>query len=791
MAELSLIAGMNYLGQEKKQIKKNAKAKKTNNDIIMDDYKQSPYHSNASSKTAKQYNDMYKKNTDTSKYMTNAYYVDEDDDVMGAGTNYAGDIESSFLNQFELPTAKNQKIRASNEGREGKNSMGCLVNKWANFSGEGDDMTLGVIDKNAEEFKHNNMHQFNRMRDFADPDYEDNRPLELFTGHSETYVPKREMAPLFKPVKNAVAQDSGLTTLMEERMGDTMGIKRNGDKPFEPKQNAPVLSLDENEEFNAGMGRDTTRIMPRGIDELRRADNQQVTYTEPMMHGKKGNKRPVMPKYEKRKATLLEENRAVYATGGRQAQTSRDDIVMKGRNNRKVTSSVVNPKGGNYKAYDPRFEGQVKHSDKSIYKGQIGGCSGPTQRTQINEKSIILNDTQRMHTHYSVQGNAAGNTRGANISKDEKVRGKHVLENKPNGHAHRGSMGNAAVNFNEKFNGKQILENKPNGHAHRGSMGNAAIDFNMKFNGKQILERGPDGHAHKGSSGHATVNFNEHYHDTIKQQTVAVERPTYINGYTAHKTGMMDPVRRTIKQQTLDTNNGYVAGYNAQNTGMMDPVRRTIKQQTLDTNNGYVAGYNAQNTGMMDPVRRTIKQGTVHNNYQGPLGQHLNQGYLNDTTTAPTTIKETTELHDFIYNPGSSTMNTNNPIDATNITVPFATKQLTLQQNYMGGAGNDNMAMDQSQFYNGNYIEKDLLLSDRAPTTANVNAIPTIASMGQIELPDYQSYDYVGIANNPGNMYNPNANVLTRDYRTYGDNIGQYGVLDKNPYVNTDYFGYK
>ena len=748
-----LLAGMNYIGNSKK-------SRKVNEDIIMDDYKQSPYHSNACKKMSKEYNNMYKKNTDSAKYMTSSDYVDDEGDIMGAGTNYAGDIESSFLDQFELPTAKNQKIRASNEGKEGRNSMSCIVNKWANFEGEGDDMTLGVVDKDSKEFFHNNMHQFNRMRDFADPDYEDNRPLEMFTGYSENYIPKREMAPLFKPVKNNVIQDSALTTLEEERMQDVIGIRRNGDKPFEPKQNAPILSLDETQEFGFG-GRDTTRIEPYNGGNLRRVDKQQVSYTEPMMHGKKGSKRPIMPHYEKRKTTLIEENRENFANGGRQGLKAREQIDLQRKNNRKNSSSVINPKGGNYRAFDPRTQGQVKHSEKSIYKGQIGAGSMPTKRAQINEKSIHINDTQRMHTNHEFKGTATGTQRSANLSKNEKIRGKHNLERAPDGHAQRGNQGHASTNYNEKIHGKQFLERAPDGQIQRGNQG--------QYNG----------------------NYKEPVRTTVKQTTL---NPVYgyLAGHDAVKTGLMDDVRKTVKQGTVVIpEQGFIAGHHANQTQLMDDARRTVKQGTLYDHDGYMSGINAQQTQLMDDVRRTIKQGTVQNNYQGPLGQHLNQGYLNDKVTAPTTIKETTEMHNFMYNPGTSTLNVNNPVDATNITVPFATKQFTLQQDYMGHAGNDNMAMDQSQFYNGHMAEKDLLAIGRAPTMANVSAIPTAIAMGQIEIPDYQSYDYVGLANNPGNMYNPDITVMERNMPYYGDNIGQYGTLDSNPYVNTDYYGYK
>jgi hypothetical protein len=796
MAELSLIAGMNYLGKEKKKQKVVSKNKKTNDQIILDSYKQSPYHSNTSKKMGKEFDNMYAKNMDSTKYMIPSYYVPEDDTlVLGAGTEELGSVEDSFLDQFELQKSKSGKVKASNERGEGYDTLNCLTAKWANFKEDGDDMTLGVIDKDAEEFKHNNMHAFNRMRDFAEPDYEDNRPLEAFTGYSENYVPKREMKPLFKPTKNSFVGNTGpaeLIALEEERMYETVGLKKNGEKLMEPKQNAPVLGLTEEDEFYQG-GYDSTRIMPKTSNELRRADNQQVSYEAPMIHGKKGSKRPTMPRFEKRRANLVEDNRENFHSGGLRAQRNNDNIEMKDTG-RSVSQAIIGPKAGINTVYNPKTQGKIKQSQKITIKGQVGQASMMGKRATQDINSMQVHDTQRMYTNVEYQGGGQGRQRGAIISKDENIRGKQTLERMNDGHASRGnagtksynydekingkqylgkvqdghaSRGNAGTksyNYDEKINGKQTLERKSDGHASRGNAGTKSYNYDEKINGKQTLERMNDGHASRGSAGNRAFNPNDRARNTIKQSTVSLDRSTFVSGPTTHISELQDKVRTTI------------------NEGLVGLERST-----------FVSGPTTHISELQDKVRNTQKQMHVQQTYSAPLGQSLNQGYITDQVTAPITHRQQNVTINHVGNAGSSAINTNNPVDSNVFFAPTTLKQLHTQE-YIGNAGNNYESADQQQYYNARYnINKDQLVQGRAPTMANVNAIPTAENMGQMMFPDQQidNYNYVGLPSQQGNSYQPNIHVEQRIMPYHSDNIGQYNTLEQNPYVNTDYYGYK
>ena len=84
-------------------------------------------------------------------------------------------------------------------------------------------------------------------------------------------------------------------------------------------------------------------------------------------------------------------------------------------------------------------------------------------------------------------------------------------------------------------------------------------------------------------------------------------------------------------------------------------------------------------------------------------------------------------------------------------------------------------------------------MTGRVPTTANVNVIPTIDGLGNIIMPDetLTDYSYIPIPKQRGNDFNPNVNVTQRNMAYHGDQIGNYGVLNDNPYAIDSYYGYK
>lgn len=729
MAELALIAGMNYFGNNKnnKNNKNNNSIKtptsnnnKTNDQIILDDYKNTAYHTSTVNKTQKEYKakvDKRSKEVDLNKYMIPSFHIT--DDVIGAGMDDNDDVETSFLDQFELQRASNKSVKAKNE------DMNCLATKWSTFE-EGDDMTLGVIPVSDERFKHNNMEAFNHMRDSVATDYEDTRPIELFTGYSENYVPKRELKPLFEPVKNSTIGNQ-MTSVYEERIQDTVGITRNGDKLFESRQVGPGLNLDEEMDTMGGV-RDTTRIMPLVGNDLRRADNPQISYEAPVIPGKKGSKRPVAAKFERRHEDDFEIDRVQYASGGLSAQRNNDNYTNRATD-KNISKPVVGAKGGITSVYDPRREGKIKESVKKTYEGVIGHASAPNKRNTENINTYRVDDTQRMYTNQEYFGNIQSGHKSAILSKNEQMKAKQVLPVQPSGAPNR-NTGQIAFNSKQIIQSKQQLEAFQNGHASRGTVGGIAFDP------------------------------NDRARDTLRQTTSQINRSTFINGgWTANRTQLQDDARTTMTQNMV-----------------------AIPRST------FIGGYDANTTALQDDVRVTVKQDMVQKPTLGHGGLHTNQGYTLDKSTAPITLRQLVNYNNYRGGAGSTSINTNNPVDTNIYYAPTTLKQLHNIQDYKGGVGFAYAPDNRMQYDNATInSNRDAVTQGRAPTRANVSAIPTTDNMGYTSFQEENNYVYVNPPKQRGNDFNPNMNVFERTMPYHNDNIILENTLDTNPY-NQDYY---
>jgi len=845
MAELALIAGMNYFGNEPKKIKISSN-KKTNDQIIMDDHRKTPYHTESVNRTNKEYKELHQQrrnSMDSGKYMIPSYYVHEDGDMELGMENERvnnGDVENeqSFLDQFELQKVSNKKIKAKNES-----GMSCLTSKWSTFEDGGDDMTLGVIPKDDAKFKHNNMEAFNRMRDMADPDYEDNRPLEMFTGYSETYKSKKEMGPLFKPTKNSTVGhgSSALSSMTEERFQDVIGIRRNGDKPFESRQVGPGLNLDEDQD-NMGGFRDSTRIMPIVGDALRRADNPKISYEPPIIQGKKGTKRPVMAKFERRREDQFETDRDMYASGGIKGQRN-NDVINLNISNRTFSEPVIGPKGGNYSTFDPKRQGKIKESTKKVYDGQVGVASGTGKKIQQNLKSIHINEQQRQYTNYEYQGATQGKQRGAVIDTKTQVKGKQLLASQQRSAPNR-SQGQVAFNSQQQIKGKQQLAEQQRSAPNR-AQGQITFDPHQQIKGKQQLanqQRSAPNRAQgqvafnsqqqvKGKQqlaeqqrsapnrAQGQITFDPHQQVKGKQQLANQQRsaPNRAQGqitFDPHQqvkgkqqlanqqrsapnraqgqitVNPHDTAKQTLKQGTvqMDRSTFIHGGKTKHKSELQDDVRTTMNQDLVYMpRSTFVGGHDANYTGLQDDVRNTMKQDIVQYSTIGGATVHTNQGYILDKSEAPITLKQLTNYNNHIAAAGSNAINTNNPVDTNIYYAPTTLKQRNNVDNYMGGANNSYQTADQSAMYNARLNEnKDTVLQGREPTRGGVSAIPTADNMGFMSVPDNHSYEYVPPANQHGLQYDPNMNIMNVNIPSYGDNIGNYNTMETNPY-NIEY----
>jgi hypothetical protein len=428
MAELALLASLGYAGYKSEKESKNVNNKSLYDDkILLDDYRYSQYHSNIETKVDDKVKEIYnRRNQDTmdpKKFMIPVYYGLEDKArEIGTGADIIQrPIKESFESQFEPQRFDSRKTVALNDIDNSNISKGSArqnyiasKNKWSVFEDFNEqqeiksDMTYGIVAPSDKSFVHNNMNVFNRMKDLPTPELRDNRQLEFFTGSSATYTRKKETEPFFKPVKDNTWGQGGMpsvTTFIENRLNANVGMEKKKQKPFEPRKVGPGLGLGINQDTLGGV-HDTTRILPPTIDELRRKDDQKLTYTAPIVAGKKGENRSVVAPFEHRRPDKFRQDVEQVQSGGQvKAQKAADNINIE-LGNRTFSTPVIGPAGASNSGFaTPGMKGQIQApKDKQFNEFNQGPLQGNNTFLQNSDSFHIL-DSQRNFTNVENSGN--------------------------------------------------------------------------------------------------------------------------------------------------------------------------------------------------------------------------------------------------------------------------------------------------------------------------------------------------------------------------------------------------
>jgi len=421
MAELALLAGLGYAGYISKNEEKNVNKKTLYDDkILLDDYRYSDFNSNIANKVDENIKNVYnqrKKDTmDPKKFMIPVYYGLEDKlNEMGPGTDIIKDkSEDNFSKQFELQKFNTNKAVPFND------EIGILKqtekpgkNKWSVFedftsnNDNNNDMTYGIVAKEDKSFVHNNMNIFNRMRDFETPQLRDNRKLEYFSGSSKTYTPKKEIEHFFKPVTGVTWGQGGMqpiTSFIESRMYDGVRLEKRKQKPFEPRKIGPGIGLSVDKDSLGGI-HDTIRVLPQTVDELRRRDNPKLSYTPPVLPGKKGEGRSIVAAFEHRRPNKFRKDVEQVKSGGQCKAPRTSDNINIDLGNRTFSTPIIGSVAGNYGISTPKMKGEVKNpKDKQLREINQGPIKSNNKSLQ-DQKSYKSTNTQRMYTNQEINGN--------------------------------------------------------------------------------------------------------------------------------------------------------------------------------------------------------------------------------------------------------------------------------------------------------------------------------------------------------------------------------------------------
>ena len=641
-------------------------------------------------------------------------------------------VESSFESMFEPLSIKNGGVvKSMNEapmnGSIEDPRLKREIDYMEGFSDfNGTKMDYGV----TNDFTHNNMIPSTSKRDQPLMNYDNfNRRLDLQTGSSRDWVPKKEVEKMFAPTKHGTKGVSKLILNGELDSRYITSHKNNmGNLPFQSK-----VKVRPGVDGNIQEGRHNTyRVLPRGIDELRSESNQRLTYEQPVIQsGKQGRLPSKIGEHQTLKnlydSRQVQEGRASYSKS-----VPRPKLTHKVSDNRATSQSyqgpAVNTQSGNV------VLGKYEESGRQNYLGDgIGhGLNNISKGINVIKNSIQQYATNRDSTSHTITGHARRTQTGYSNLQDE---AKKTIK-QTTLYSHNGNM------------------NPSNNQSY------STLQDNAKQTIKQTTLYSRDGNVNP-SNHQSYSTLQDNAKQTIKQTTLHSHNG-YVNAQD-HQTysSLTDEARPTIKHSTLFTHEGNM-GPNEHHmySNLQDNARTTIKQTTLSQKEFNMRGQDKSYARDRNfKAKPTIKHSTLFTTPEQNLtrtGGSTDRQIIMDK--ARTTIKQTTLLEGHVNSLGSAEKKARVYDDALNMMVDDCKEQSLKTRPNKGG----------NQKYR-TYYDKEA--DTRQKLFTNAVRVPNMTRSLDYQTPDA----------NLSNSTRQRDNTVENKYHITGNFIN---TLKDNPFVN-------
>ena len=482
--------------------------------------------------------------------------------------------------------------------------------------------------------------------------------LALHTGVDPFYMSKDSFDPIqmFEPKKDITFVNGApvMTDKLEERYVPST-INNFGDLPFE--HNLHVLPGINGvvEEPNA-----VHRILPKTTNELRSKTNKKVTYNaEKIESGIRSALRANDLNITKFKKSNIKKNstKNYLPNSSRNNKPSMTGKFRKPNTNRSVSKNVYghinNSTRGNRRREKHSASSKISYADDSISRSV----------TNVNNKQFLANKSsysntpnERSNSSHNIHGNAHKNTIGSYSIDPKDIPLTTLRQMMIHGDTNIGITKNNNNNnyvFSKDAIIPQTIRSTTSHNTKLGSIkvnNNSYIDNNDKAKNtiRQTTEHmtilgnaNPDQHG-------SYSNNNDPAKNTIRQTTehmsiIGNANPDQHGSYSNNN----NPAKNTIRQTTehmsvLGTTKPDQYGLYVNNN---DPAKETIKQTTehmtvLGTANPDQYGLYINND---DPARNTIKQTTEHMSIIGAADPNQHGLYIKNNDTAKNTIRQSTE----------------------------------------------------------------------------------------------------------------------------------------------------
>jgi hypothetical protein len=238
-----------------------------------------------------------------------------------------------------------------------------------------------------------------KKRDFEQfNDYNEQKTplkLDLYSGSSRNYFSKSEIEPFFQPAKDmSFVNGMGVVVdKIEDRYTDSIRLERRNERPFEPETVGP------NSKGKYTGFHDTTRVLPKLTDELRRADQPKLSYTADPIKGKSINKREVVAPIVKRLPDKFKEldEKDLIPKSQVTAAAVRDNYNLILCNRSVLSTEMYGaPKDQVNHKFDIKAQGIMKESSRNKYvEADNTNISGLVHIFNSNKDSIKLPQLER------------------------------------------------------------------------------------------------------------------------------------------------------------------------------------------------------------------------------------------------------------------------------------------------------------------------------------------------------------------------------------------------------------
>ncbi|ADO67218.1 hypothetical protein crov185 [Cafeteria roenbergensis virus] len=468
----------------------------------------------------------------------------------------------------------------------------------------------------TNDFKHNNMTPSTTMRDTPLMNYDNlNRKLDLWTGSSKNWTPKKEVEKMFAPTKhgrNTLENKPTINGQLGSRFITT--FKNNmGNLPFQNKVKVKPGIDGNNQE-----GRHNTyRVLPRNIDELRSETNQKLTYKQPVIESGKKGRLPT-------KIGLQQSLKNLY--DAREIQEGKSKY-SKSVPRAKLTHKVSDNRATKINYQGPAIRTQTGNAVHGIYE--------PTGKQNFKSDSIVRN--------------LADESKGHNVVR--KSIQQYATNRDTTTHTISGSAFQSQSTYSNLQDKARPTIKQSTSYSREGStkpMYEQSIYANLQDEAKPTIKQ-TTLYSHEGNTNpfsHSTyTNLQDEAKPTIKQTTLH-SREGNTNPYShSTYTNLQDEAKPTIKQTTLHSREGNTNPFrHSTYSNLQDGAKATIKQTTLHSREGNTNPLSHSTySNLQDEAKATIKQTTLHSRegYTNPLSHST---YSNLQDEAKATIKQTT-LH--------------------------------------------------------------------------------------------------------------------------------------------------